>query len=156
VGEAAKTLILSLMVASLRIAAQAPAPNPGQAATVAAAERVAIAAITFREGDTAGFGRARVDFTTDGWTDFLKRMQGFLDANGAPTFTSTFTASGRASFLGEHDGVVHFRVPGTLVQSNKVGRTTYRAAIEVYAGGSPVRIERLEQITCVGASTACQ
>ena len=151
---AAKILIL-LMLASLRVAAQAPL-DPGQAATVAVAERVAIAAITFREGDAAGLRRARSDFTPDGWVDFLKRMQGFLDANGAPTFTSSFTASGRASVLEEHDGVVHFRVPGTLVQSNKVGRTTYRGAIEVYAGGSPLRIERLEQIACIGASTACQ
>ena len=103
----------------------------------------------------AGFSRARADFTAGGWVDFLKRMQGFLDANGAPTFTSNFTASGGASVLGEHEGLVHFRVPGTLVQSNAIGKTTYRAAIEVYAGGSPVRIERLEQITCVGASTAC-
>jgi hypothetical protein len=151
---AAKILIL-FMLASLRIAAQAPL-NPGQAATVAVAERAAMAAITFRQGDAAGFGRARFDFTPDGWVDFLKRMQGFLDANGAPTFTSSFSASGRASVLGEYDGVVHFRLTGTLVQSNALGKTTYRAAIEVYAAGSPVRIERLEQVTCAGASAACQ
>jgi hypothetical protein len=144
-----------LMIDSLRFAAPAPL-TPRQAATIAVAERAAIAAITFPAGEAAGFSRARVDFTPDGWVDFLKRMQGFLDPSGAPTFTSSFTASGRASFLGERDGVVHFRVPGTLVQSNKVGKTTYRAAIEVYAGGTPVQIERLEQITCIGASTACR
>ena len=63
---AAKIPVLA-MFASLRIAAQAPL-NPEQAATVAVAERAAMAAITFRQGDAAGFGRARFDFTPDGWS----------------------------------------------------------------------------------------
>jgi hypothetical protein len=155
VPRAAEMLVVFFSLAGLRVAAQAP-PSPAQATTVAAAEKAAVAAVTFREGDLTGFGRARVDFTSNGWDAFLKRMQGFLDSNGAPTFTSSFTASGSASVLGERDGIVYFRVPGTLVQSNRLGKTTYRAALEVHAGGSPVRIERLDQITCVGASTACQ
>ena len=148
-------VLLLFMLAGLSVTAQAPV-NPEQTSIVAIAEKAAVSAINFRQGDAAGFNRARADFTPAGWADFLKRMQGFLDANGAPTFTSSFTASRGASVLSEHDGVVHFRLPGTLVQNNSLGRTTYRAAIDVHAGGSPVRIERLEPITCVGNSTACQ
>jgi len=102
--------------------------------------------------------RAQADFTASGWTDFMRHMQGFLDDKGAPTFTSTFVPSRNATVLGEKDGVVHFRIPGALTQTNNIGKTTYRAAVEVYAGsnGSATKIQRLEQITCVGASTACQ
>ena len=151
-----RTAAVNLLLFTLACVRMAAQTAPEQATTIAAAEKAAISAVTFRQGDAAGFSRARTDFTANGWTDFLKGMQGFLDAGGAPTFTSTFTASGGAAVLGEHEGIVHFRVPGTLVQSNAIGKTTYRAAIEVYAGGTPVRIERLEQITCVGASTTCQ
>ena len=86
----------------------------------------------------------------------MKVMQDFLDEK-APRFTSTFVASGSAKVLDEKDGIVRIRIPGTLTQSNKFGKTTYgRAALEVFAGGSPVELQKVEQITCVGASTACQ
>ena len=101
-------ILLLVMLASVRITAQA---TTEQAATVAAAEKAAIAAITFRQGDAAGFSRARADFTAAGWSGLMKRMQGFLDANGAPTFTSGFAASGLASLLRERDGVVHVASP---------------------------------------------
>jgi hypothetical protein len=83
-------------------------------------------------------------------------MKGFLDEKGAPTFTSVFAGSGPAKVLDEKNGVVRFRIPGTLTQSSKLGKTTYRAALEVAAAGKPVRIQKLEQIACAGASTACQ
>ena len=106
--------------------------------------------------------RAHDDFTSDGWKDFIKRMEGFLDQKGAPTFTSSFVAAHGATVLDEKEGVLHLRIPGTLTQSSNLGRTTYRAAIEVYVlpnrtdGGRTIKIQRLEQITCAGASTACQ
>lgn len=64
--------------------------------------------------------------------------------------------------LDSKNGVVHFRVPGTLKQSNKLGATTYRAAIEVFAIANsegdrrPTKIQRMEQITCIGAHSACE
>jgi len=131
-----------------------------QKADVAAARKAAIAAMNFRQGDAAGLNRARADFTDSGWTEFMKKMQGFLDAKGAPTFTSSFVPTREARVLDEKDGVVHLRIPGTLTQSSQLGKTTYqRFAIEVYASRDAtegkIRIQRLEQITCLGASTAC-
>jgi len=133
-----------------------------QAAIVSFSEKAAIAALNFQQGDAIGFARAHDDFTSDGWKVFIKRMEGFLDRKGAPTFASSFVAAHGATVLDEKEGVLHLRIPGTLTQSSKLGRTTYRAAIEVYvlrnrtAGGRPIKIQRLEQITCAGASTACQ
>src|ERR1700682_683136 len=50
----------------------------------------------------------------------------------SPTFTSSFVAAHGATVLDEKEGVLHLRIPGTLTQSSNLGRTTYRAAIEVY------------------------
>ncbi|HEX5411699.1 MAG TPA: hypothetical protein VFZ27_07530 [Terriglobia bacterium] len=133
-----------------------------QAAAVDLGQRAAIAALNFQQGDAAGFNRARDNFTPEGWKDFVQHMQGFLDKRGAPTFTSSFVAKRDATVLSESEGVLRLRIPGTLTQSNKTGRTTYRrAAIEVYvlrdpaSGEKPIKIQHLEQITCAGASTAC-
>jgi hypothetical protein len=132
-------------------------PNREQASLVAFAESTAVRAVNFRQGDAAGFARSSNDFTESGWKDFMNVMRGFLDEKGAPTFTSTFAASGSARVLDEKDGIVRIRIPGTLTQSNKLGKTTYgRAAIEVLAGGHPLKLQKVEQITCLGASTACQ
>jgi hypothetical protein len=132
------------------------------AATVDLGQKAAIAALNFKQGDAAGFNRARDNFTPEGWKDFVQHMQGFLDKSGAPTFTSSFVARRGATVLGESEGVLRLRIPGTLTQSNKTSRTTYRrTTIEVYvlrdpaSGEKPIRIQHLEQITCVGASTAC-
>lgn len=130
--------------------------------SVALAQRAALAAVNFRQGDAAGFARARAEFTPDGWKDFVKHMEGFLDEKQAPTFTSSFIAARDARVLDENNGVLHLKVPGKLTQSNQLGKTTYdRAAIEAYvlrdqtAGGTSVKIQRLEQITCAKASMAC-
>src|SRR5262249_39004917 len=112
--------------------------------------------------DAAGLTRARADFTADGWKSFIKNMEGFLDPKGVPMFTSSFVAAHDATVLEVKDGVLHLKIPGTLTQSSRLGSTTYRAAIEVYVlrnqspGGKRIQIQRLEQIACAGASTACQ
>ena len=141
------------------IAVEVPAgraPNREQTAIVAFVQRAAVRAVNFSQGDAAGFTASRGDFTDDAWKDFINHMQGFLDEKGAPTFTSSFVASGPAKVLDEKNGNVRFRIPGTLTQSSKLGKTTYRAALEVSAGGKPVKIRKLEQIACAGASPACQ
>jgi hypothetical protein len=148
---ASKILLVFALVSAPLLAQQ---PITGNL-VVAVAQDEAVRAVNFDQGDLAGLTRARADFTREGWDDFMKRMQGFLDANGAPTFTSRFVVSGNATILREENGIVYFRVPGTLAQSNKIGKTTYRAVLEVRAGGNPVRIEHLEQITCPGVSPAC-
>jgi hypothetical protein len=148
--------VLVLVLVSTPLLAQGLPTTADQQLVVNVAQTAAVQSVNFSQGDIGSLTRARVNFTRGGWDDFMKRMQGFLDAKGAPTFTSSFVPSGEATMLGEENGIVHFRVPGTLVQSNNIGKTTYRGAIEVRAGGNPVRIEHLEQITCGGASTACQ
>jgi hypothetical protein len=132
-------------------------PNQEQATIVAFAKKTAVQAVNFRQGDARDFVRSREDFTDAGWKDFLHHMQGFLDEKGAPTFTSTFLAAGSAKVLDQKNGIVHLRIVGSLTQSNQLGKTNYRrAALEVLAGGYPVKIHKLEQITCTGSSTACQ
>jgi len=155
--------VLVAVLFTVRAFAQNTAPSGSdQAAIVRLGQKAAIAALNFQQGDAAGFTRAREDFTTDGWKNFIKTMEGSLDQKGAPTFTSSFVASRDATVLDEKEGVLHLRIPGTLTQSSNLGRTTYKAAIEVYVlrsptpGGRPIQIQRLEQITCAGASTKCQ
>lgn len=148
------------LVTLLSIASFGQDAKPDQSSDVAAAQKVAVAALNFRQGDAAGLNRARADFTADGWKDFMKHMEGFLDDKGAPTFTSSFVAARPARILDEKDGVIHLRIPGTLTQTGKLGRMTYsRFAIEVYAAGDSgekkITIQRLKQITCLGTSTAC-
>lgn len=153
-------LVVTVFIGPLCFA-QAPAPpSAAQARVIMSVQKTALAAINFREGDAAAFNGARVDFTSDGWKDFLLHMQGFLDAKGAPMFTSSFIVKHDARVLDEKNGVVHIRIPGSLTQSSKLGRTVYdRAAIEVYALGSQdgkIKIQKLEQVTCLGASKACE
>jgi hypothetical protein len=154
--------VMGFVSTALFAQTQRPA-QADQAKIVAVAQKAALAAVNFREGDAPSLNHARADFTTEGWKDYMKRMQGFLDTKGAPTFSSSFVPTENATVLGEENGIVHFRVPDTLTQSNNLGKTTYRSAIEVYAirdllvnGGKPIKIQHLEQITCAGASAACQ
>ena len=74
----------------------------------------------------------------------MKHMEGWLDQKGAPTFTSNFVPSRDAVVLGLENGVVHLRIPGTLKQTQNQSSTTYRAAIDVRAGGKPTKIQHLD------------
>jgi|SRR5215469_6122980 len=155
-----KTLLCLALAASVLLAEASNAGGVDSSTIVSAAQKAAVAAVNFREGDAAGFNKARTDFTEEGWKDFLRHMVGFLDSQGAPTFNSSFVPSKSAKILDENEGKIHFRIPGTLTQSNQQGRTTYaHAALEVHVIYDPVKkqgdIQRLEQITCAGASTAC-
>ena len=146
-----------LLLVPFQLAAQAQtALKAEQQQVLASAQKAAIQAMNFREGDLPGFTRNRDNFTAEGWTAFLEHMKGFLDEKGAPTFTSSFVPSRDPVVLKQENGTLHFRIPGTFTQSSKLGSTTYRKfAIEVHVSGPPVKIERLEQITCGRKSTAC-
>ncbi len=126
------------------------------AAIVAFAQTAAVHALNFHQGDAGSMTHSQVDFTAEGWKDFMKHMEGFLDQKGAPTFSSSFIPSKDAVVVGEENGVIHLKILGTLKQTQNQSTTTYRAAIEVRAGGKPPKIQLLEQTTCGGASTACQ
>jgi hypothetical protein len=141
------------------IAVEVPAgraPNREQTAIVRFVQRAAVRAVNFSQGDAAGFTASRGDFTDDAWKDFINHMQGFVDEKGSPTFTSSFVVSGPAKVLDERNGTVRFIIPGTLTQSSKLSKTTYRAVLEVSAGGEPLKIQKVEQIACTAMSPVCE
>lgn len=150
---------IAVLIASLIVVQTAPSPDQktiAQQAIVAFAETPALRAVNFAAGDGAALQRSRADFTADGWKLFMKHMEGFTDAQGAPIFTSTFTVTGKTTIVSEDGGIVHLRIPGSLKQSQKQSSTTYnRAALEVAAGGSPPKLHDVKQITCLGASKGC-
>jgi hypothetical protein len=157
-------VVFAVFFTSIPLFGQGSSPESmDQNTIVASAQHAAVQAVNFRQGDAEGWKRGRPDFTPEGWSEFVKHMQGWLDEKGAPTFSSSFVPSRNAVVIGNENGVVHFRIPGTLTQRQNGSRTTYRAALEVYAfrdllihGGKAIKIKHLEQIACAGASTACQ
>lgn len=160
-GLARFILILAVISNTIGFAQDVFAANPQNEDDFVTAQKIAIVALNFRQGDANGFNRARANFTLNGWKEFVKHMEGYLDAEGSPTFTSTFVATRAARMLDDKDGVIHFRIPGTMTQNNRLGKTTYqRFAIEVYAVRDQterrIKIQRLEQITCLDSSKACE
>jgi hypothetical protein len=150
-------MLLAALCTGRSVLAQTEMPVKGdQAAIIAFAQKGAMRAVNFNQGDIASLTHSGADFTPEAWKDFVKHLEGFLDEKGPPTFSSSFVPSKNPTVLGQENGIVHLRIPGTLTQTQNQSRTTYRAALEVYAGGKPIKVQHLEQITCVGASTACQ
>jgi hypothetical protein len=119
------------------------------------ARNASIRALTFGQGDSEALAAARRSFTPEAWTKFMKGLEGWLDQRGAPTFASSFLPSGDKSIVDEQNGVVHVRIPGTLTHRQNQSRTTYRAAVDVWVGGNPIKIYELNQTACVGASRTC-
>jgi hypothetical protein len=149
--------LLAAFSSGAPVFAQTPRAKADQAAIVALAQEAVVRALDFHQGDLASLTDARGDFTPEGWSAFLKHMEGWLDANGTPTFSSSFVPSGVGRVIGEENGVLHVRIPGTLKQTQNSSSTTYgRAAVEVRVSGKPPKIQHLEQITCARSSTACQ
>jgi len=141
-----RTAFLVVFCASSILFAQT-APTKQAEAIVEVAKKAAVHSLNFTQGDLASLTSARPDFTPEGWSEFMNHMNGFLDAKGAPTFSSNFTPSGDAVVITEENGVIHFKVPGTLAQTLNQSRTTYHhAEIDVKAGGKPTKISHLEQI----------
>ena len=146
-------LILLLVLTGSLVPQTAVAPASDE--TVSLVQKATVRALTFEQGVSASLNKARPDFTPQGWEEFMKPMQGFLDANGAPQFSSKFIPVGNAVITSEKNGVIQLKIPGTLTQTQgKSSTTTYRLRIEVRATGTPPKIEHLDQITCPKASAA--
>lgn len=118
-----------------------------QAALVESVQKMALQAVNFKEGDLASLNASQSNFTPDGWKEFLNHMSGFLDDNGAPTYTSNFTPAGKPIILKKENDTIKIRIPGALAQTHGTSTTNYRhAALDVTAGGNPVKIQHLEQV----------
>jgi len=116
-------------------------------------QKAAVRALNFEQGDSRSLNRSRGDFTPQGWDEFMNHMQGFIDAKGAPIFSSKFVPAGNPVIVSK-DGTIRLKIPGTLTQTQGKSSTSYRLRIEVQASGTPPKMEHLEQITCAGASAA--
>jgi len=144
---------LLILVSTSASAAQAPA---GHEAAMAFALRVSTQVLTFRQGDQSAFEHMDTQFTPEGWTQFLAHLEGWRDEKGAPTFSSTFQAAGGSRVVDEQGGIVHVRIPGTLVQTQDHMKATYRIAVDVWLNENPFAVRRLTQTTCLGGSKACE
>ena len=140
------------------LAQTAPADLTDEAAVARYAEGICVQALDFKQGDIGSLMDAQDTFAPDGWREFMKALDGALDDRGAPTFSSSFSPSGKALDIHRDNGRLTLTIPGILKQEvrNKrggVSTTTYRAEIEIQLGGAPVKIERLKQSVCGGAKT---
>jgi hypothetical protein len=103
--------------------------------------------LNFKQGDAAGLQRARDDFSQQGWNEFIKTMNGFLDAMGAPTFNSSFVASDRPQITEEKKGLLRVTIPGKLTQTQNQSRTVYDPlVIDLLIDQKQMKIEHMEQI----------
>jgi hypothetical protein len=148
-------VLLGAVLLANPVPAQTPAPDAEQA--VGAVQKAVVRALRFGQGDLERFRGARGEFTPAGWTAFMKHLDGFLDANGAPAYTSSFEASGGPTIISQGDGVLQLTMAGTLKQTQSTSSTTYPIVVEVRAVGKPLKIDQLKQTICGGRSaTPCQ
>jgi hypothetical protein len=122
------------------------------------AQKAAVRTLDYNQGDRNSLMDAQEDFTTEGWKEFMKWLNGWLDDKGAPLGSSKFSPTSEALVKDEDSGVLRLKIPGTLRQISRnegggVIGATYRAVIEIQAGGNPVKILHLKVTTCGGAST---
>ena len=148
-----RSVLLALLVAA-PVRAQTSPPVDG----VAAVQTAVLRALNFEQGNLERLRGARPEFTPGGWTAFMKHLDGFLDARGAPTYTSSFTPSGNARVVSQADGALDLVIPGTLKQTQNTSSTTYQVVVEVKAHGKPLKIDGLKQTICgkPPVSTPCQ
>ncbi len=122
------------------------------------AESVVVDALDFRQGDLPSLVDAEHLFTPPGWADFVKRLAGYVDAQGAATFTSTFTPTGPAVATKQNKESLIVTVPGVLKHERRsapgeASTASYRAEIDITVSPRPFKIDLLIQRTCGGART---
>lgn len=143
---ATRSLLVLLVCFATQAVAQRPAA-PAKDKEIEWAQSAAMRAVNFHQGDAQALKRAQPDFTPAAWSDYMKTLQGFLDASGQPSFSSSFVPSGKPVVTGPDKEGFHLRIPGTLVQTKGISRTTYgHCEIDVTAGGIPLRIMHLETV----------
>lgn len=140
-----------LVLATVALAVLSVAQNSPPAITPDASvalQGAAVRALTFDEGNAASLNKSRQDFTKEGWDAYIKTLKPFLDASNAPTFTSRFAPAANGAIVRQENGRIFLRIPGTLTQTSRGSKTTYRLRLEVKIDSSSLKIDRLEQVTC--------
>jgi hypothetical protein len=123
-----------------------PLQEKEQAAIIEFAKNAVVQALNYSQGNRQSLIDAQDAFTSEGWREFMKRMEGWLDSKGAPLGSSSFIQSGDVVITGRENDVVHLTVPGVLKQSQNKSATTYPVVVEVRIGGKPVKVAHLEPI----------
>ncbi len=129
-------LLMALFVGIPSLARSAPPFAKDEDAIVASAQKAVVRALDYKQGDRASLMDAKPDFTADGWKEFMKRMDGWLDAKGAPLGSQRFTPLGTAVVKSREDGVIRLSIPGTLEQRQNASRATYRATVDIQLVGT--------------------
>lgn len=145
-------LAAPLLASRPSLAEAAPTSATEQGAVVDFARKAVVRALDYKQGDRESLIDAREDFTAGGWNEFMKRMDGWLDAKGAPLGSQSFTPTGDAVVTSQENGVIKLSIPGTLKQTQNKSSATYRVIVEVELSGNPIRIEHLEPTIRLGAS----
>jgi len=139
-------LLMTLFAGIPSLARSAPPSAKDEDAIVASVQKAVGRALDYTQGDRASLMDAKPDFTADGWKEFMKRMDVWLDPKGAPVGSQRFTPLGAAVVKSREDGVIRLSIPGTLEQRQNASRTTYRVTVDVQLVGSPMKIEHLEPL----------
>ena len=151
-------LTVALLLGSPGWIACVLAATTDQASALEFAQKAVVRVLDYDQGNRESLMDAQDDFTPEGWREFMKWLNGYLDEKGAPLGSSHFTPTGDPVVKRQENGVTALEIPGVLKQESKnarggIFRTTYRATIEVQVGGNPLKIEHLKTTTCGGAST---
>jgi hypothetical protein len=148
------TLIVGLCVGSPGHVPSVSAATTDQIAAMNFAKQAVSRALNYEQGNRASLVDAQSDFTPEGWREFMKWLDGYVDAKGAPTHSSTFTITGEAVLKSDERGIVRLSIPGILKQQSKnayggVFTTTYRVVVDVELVGNPRRVQHLKVRTCL-------
>jgi hypothetical protein len=156
-------LFVIVWVMSLGLAHATQPSTTDQATVIGVVQPAVVKALHHRQGDVESLTDAQDGFTPDGWGECMNHLAGWLDDEGAPTFSAEFVPSGEPLDIRRESGRLSVTIPGILTHQTRnawggVSSTAYRAEIDVQVGEDPITIEHLSQRTCGGASlvTSCR
>ena len=139
--------LVALFLGTLGISQRVWPAIPDQDDVIDFAQKAVPLTLNDDQGNRESLVDAQNDFTTDGWSEFMTWLDGFVDGQGAPTGSSHFTATGDVLVKSHSDGVTRLSVPGTLKQeSTGLATTTYRVAVDVEVSDNPLKIRHLKAV----------
>ena len=149
-------VLLSVLLAGILQSAQAVPLEAKDQAAIKFAQQSVVRALDYSQGDRWSLIDAQDDFTEEGWREFMKRMEGWLDSSGIPTSSSSFVPSGDAVVTDRESGQMHLTIPGTLQQRQNNSTTTYRVVVDVRITSDPAKIVHMEPILQIRPRAAAE